>query len=537
MAPACVDIGSGAHVAGETGWDDAAATRPPSGCDGLEPECGGDGAAESTSFEVRYDRVDGGMFGRMRLLVEVTGGTVLELAPGESTTIEAHIHKMPATEEFTATLRLWINMADRGGKFDIGMGVNRNTPCLSPLPAAVDFGQVAIGYPLARDLTVESCGKPAVTVSAIYLAKGSDEGLTLDFATGWFENDVAPSANTPAKIPPKLLLRAICAPTAAGQIKGVVRVDSNAPGPLEIPLTCEGMEPPCPHACIDLPPKSTVKLGKALKLSGGCSTSGNGSAITTWQWHVWRPDGNKATLAPSASAPTPSWTPKMLGEHKLQLVVTNSADVPSDHEGCDGAPASHTIVVVPDDELYVTVHWSAPGVPADVASEYSLNLHLANAQAAKAPGQTDLDKDGQPDPWYAICHDAFFLNPNPKWGKPADLADDPQWTKLKKGDPGESIGIPKPTAGEAYRVGVFAYNANKSIADVIPTVSVWVDDGLAWQGKGGALKWRDMWNVGAVQWPTDGGVAKFMPAKGVDGTPAISAAYMVPSPSMNPACD
>ena len=80
--------------------------------------------------------------------------------------------------------------------------------------------------------------------------------------------------------------------------------------------------------------------------------------------------------------------------------------------------------------------------------------------------------------------------------------------------PGESVGIPKPEPGQIYRVGVFAYFAGKSKPDVVPTVAVWLDDALAWQGSGSALKWRDMWEVGAVHWPAAGGSETFVPAKG-----------------------
>ena len=464
------------------------------------------------------------------------GEALLELAAGASTTIEAHIDPMPSQEEFSATLRLWTNMANNGGKFDVGLGVNRNSPCLQPSPSSLDFGDVGIGYPKALEVALQTCGKPPVNVTDISFDTGSAGGLALDFATGWFVDDVAPSPDKPAVSPPKLIFRVICNPTSSGDMKGSVKISAQDVDAMTIPVSCRGIEPPCPHACIDLPPESTVKQGQAKTLTAACSQSGDGAALAKFQWTVLRPDGQSDTLTPSPSAPAPVWTPTVLGKHVAQLVVSNGAHVPSSAPACDGGPALRTVVVGPDYEVYATVRWTAPGVGAKEAEGYSVNLHLADSLAAAAPGQQDLDGDGQPDPWYAPCHDVWFLNPNPPWGLDAKLSDDPHWAKLAGAPPGEGIGIQTPTAGEVYRVGVYAYFAGKTTPDLVPTVTIWIGDVLVWQKTGAAMKWRDMWDVGAVHWPGGVDAAKFVPTADEAGGAVITAGYTSPSPSMTPAC-
>ncbi len=156
--------------------------------------------------------------------------------------------------------------------------------------------------------------------------------------------------------------------------------------------------------------------------------------------------------------------------------------------------AEADVQVRPVTSLYVELLWAPEpgGAPVD------LDLHLAHANAAN----TDLDGDGNPDPWFDPRWDCYSLNPTPDWT--GGGVDDPSLgADALEGLQPEGIAFNAPEDGTRYAIGVhreLPWGCCSGEAPVDAIVRVYVHRALVFETTA-ALNVMDLWWVATVDWP------------------------------------
>ena len=276
---------------------------------------------------------------------------------------------------------------------------------------------------------------------------------------------------------------------------GVVRIESNAPEIIEVPLSGIGLEIPCPVAMIHSDVSGDLIPTTVLHLQGVASYAGLGP-VAAYAWSVVQPEGSLSSFVPSAEDPIPTFEVDVVGTYTFSLTVVDELGTPS----C--APAVLEVAVVPDAGIHVELLWHTPGDPdesgtgTDAGSD--LDLHFVHPWA----GGPDLDGDGEPDGWFDQPFDCFWFNAHPEWGSFApEVNDNPGLVRDDTDGAGPEVMIlPLPEA-VTYRVGVHNWNSHE-LGPSWATIRVYLRGHLEYEAAGVKLVHGDMWEVCTIHWPS-----------------------------------
>lgn len=244
-----------------------------------------------------------------------------------------------------------------------------------------------------------------------------------------------------------------------------------------------------------------------------------------------------ATLKPNNKVKVVSFQPNIAGDYTFTLEVADEVGTP----GC--GPISKVVTVVPDNKLHVELTWETAGDKDKTdAKGADLDLHIAHPKAMTIAGQKDLDGNGDPDWWWAQCYDNFWLNANPEWGDPFDVADNPNVDLDDTDGWGpENLSMAIPETDTWYAVGVYVWD-DANMGPSKPRIRIYIDKELVIDRVGPMLSERDMWCVGEVSYDplatTLNAKAKlFRPCKGAgaDGN-LVTPKYPPVSPTKNLKC-
>lgn len=449
------------------------------------------------------------------------GEPPLEVLPGQQLIFDVAFSGLTKDTRQSATLRISTNNVIEP-VISVQYIINGSGPCLKVEPSNVAFGDSPVGLASQREINVSGCGTSPVVITGIALNSDSAASYALDFSTGDFAGDEAPTEDAPLTLNlggTGATLRVLYEPTAAGTPEaGAITftyLDAEGTGSLtkEAVVTGTGAEAVCPTACITFAGGTAPPGGKppdevgdevqaipqsGLQFSAACSSAAAGQQIASYAWKLSQPSGSSASLSPSAAAEKITFAPTVTGEYLLSLEVTDSLNTPS----CTAAEL--LVRVVPDNKLFVELTWVTPGDDDETDDAGAdLDLHLAHPLASKVCDQPDLDKNGEPDPWCAPCYDAFLVNKTPDWGQSGNALDDPG-LDLDDGDGAgpENTSIPVPETDLPYTIGVYYWDDN-GFGPSVPKVRIYLDGELAWEKKGPQMVTGDMWCVASASWRPD----------------------------------
>ncbi|MSP90745.1 MAG: choice-of-anchor D domain-containing protein [Myxococcales bacterium] len=476
----------------------------------------------------------------MPVEVQVAGGPTVtptkpfagtpKLALAANETLEMTVRLLPIAEQekLVATLRITTN--DAGiGTLQVPLKANATGPCLKASALSVEFGAVPVGSQAKLQASLESCGTEDVALTGLGLEPGSTAGFQVEPFGCVTDGGAAPTVQKPLVLPPtaKCTFYVTFSPSQVGtKATGKIVVPWNAGVTTDIALSGEGVQAACPVACLTLKNDANgqkVLAGKdvvpqtPLTLDAACSSAPQGHVIDTWKWSVAQPQGSFSTFAPSAQAKVVKFQPNISGKYTFSLDVTDDSKV----SACK--PAVFELNVIADDLIHVELTWDTPTDPnkTDTGKDKTgawagsdVDLHLAHPNAIKAAGQPDFDKNGEPDPWFAPCDDAYWFNKLPKWGDLSDPEDDPRLDLDDYDGWGpENLNIKAPEPGLAYFVGVY-YASDNQYGLSTPRVRVYLDHkSVADLDKTGpAMKTGDLWCVARISWNPN----KITPCKGAD---------------------
>lgn len=226
-----------------------------------------------------------------------------------------------------------------------------------------------------------------------------------------------------------------------------------------------------------------------LQLKGFDACAASGGAGKKFLWSVKQPAGSQQAFVPGPNFPNPVFLVNAAGAYSICLAVWDQTGQPCCQSSCVD------IFVIPDAALHIEILWDGP-------ASTDMDLHFAHELASGS----DLDCDGDGDPWFHIPYDAFWFNPNPNWGTSNPAANDDPSLDLDDtdGDGPENLNVPAPEGTLAdvadYHVGVHVMSA-KGGGPTKATLVVYVFGVLAVQIAKVALNAWDMWYVGKVHWP------------------------------------
>lgn len=242
-----------------------------------------------------------------------------------------------------------------------------------------------------------------------------------------------------------------------------------------------------------------VIRGEVATLDGSASfdpdNSGDPTALS-YEWTFDSLPGDSLLVAEDIVAPeddpeTPdvnegawaSFTPDVLGTFRLQLVVYDDEEAPSD-------PSIVVVVSSPPSSLLIQLDWDD--------TQADLDLHLL-----------------APDGTYFDSGDCFSWDPNPNWGDPDLATDNPD---LATDDDGEGQGpyretitLDEPVDGD-YEVWVHYYSDHSqtlgnSAVTATPTLTITVFGSTIWDNDfptptpSSPLVAGDVWKAGVLSWP------------------------------------
>lgn len=458
-----------------------------------------------------------------------TGQPPLILQAGESAKLTLLLDGMQDVAPKKAIVRIESD-DPTAPRIDVDVLVNTEGPCLKALVPEIDFGAVPVGVTVTKEAILQSCGTEAVAITGVEIASSSDPGFGAQFTSSCF-GGVAPSAAAPKSLQPgaSCTVFVTYTPTQLGASSSGALLVQHSTAQTEVTLTGKAStEQQCPVACFVLKdatsgtPTEAVIPQTKLALDASCSTPGSGgTSITQYTWKLSQPKESYAALQPSAKVKNPSFTPNLAGTYEVSLEVRDDLGQSS----C--AIVKKTVLVVPDDKLHLELTWSTPGDPdpndeGDNAGKLpdgsfagaDMDLHLAHPLALEQPDQTDADKNGEPDPWFAACFDCSLFNPKPNWGDYGDDADDARLDRDDKDGWGpENINIAVPEADVAYTIGVHYWAAN-SFGKSLPVVRVYLDasSAPAYVLQGPEMAQNEFWCAGSISWPKN----QWKPCKGAN---------------------
>ncbi|MCB9786934.1 MAG: hypothetical protein H6744_09615 [Deltaproteobacteria bacterium] len=245
--------------------------------------------------------------------------------------------------------------------------------------------------------------------------------------------------------------------------------------------------------------------------------------IVKYEWTVQQPPGSASVFVPATTAPDPTFEVNVAGEYVFGLKVWDSSGNP----GCQITTAH--VFVVPDEAIHVELLWDTPG-DEDQTDEgpeagADLDLHFAHPFASGMDG----DGDGTPDPWFAVPHDCYWFNADPKWGSAnPGVYDDPRLDRDDTDGAGpENLNLAAPEPSRTYRVGVH-YWSDHDFGPSVATVRVYLYSQLSFESSQQLVN-DALWEAATVTVSSAGDLSvKAVTSAG--GGPKITPNYPTPFP-------
>lgn len=393
----------------------------------------------------------------------------------------------------------------------VNLVANKNGPCISVNPTKINFRGKEVGKVSVIDFEIESCGTEPLKITDLVFKENSSPDFTFDFTRlpAGFEDGPNPSNALTIPINTKVTVGVIFVPDSVNPRtaenipipdEGIVVVSSNGfNSEVEVPVSGSGAEAECPTAVIQVQEGEEVIPQTVVHLSGTGSYAPFG-AITRWQWSITRPDGAPAVLfVPSFTDPTPVVELNSVGLYTLKLNVRDEFGNSSGSGACPDAV--YEILVQPDQAIHIELTWVTPGdldeTDTGTGKGADLDLHFAH-QDARGP---DLDKDGQPDPWFDKQWDAFWYNRKPDWATMGQDRDDPSLDRDDTDGAGpENLNLSVPQDNVTYKIGVHYWD-DHGFGISNATVKVFHYADLIYEVTQNGMQDRDMWCVGKINWP------------------------------------
>ena len=430
---------------------------------------------------------------------------------------------------------------------------NQNVPCLKIVPSnKVNFGFVTIGANVKKTLTLTSTCSATVEVSQIALQNNDDGAFGTNADALPLLNGKPISASNPLKLEmnKSAEVEVTCEPPAekkdatgkAVPYTALIAVADNTAVPgKQVALECWGSSSSCPTPVITVEEGEQIVPQMPLHLHGDQSFAAPNHKVVKWLWETTKvPAGAQGLeFSPNPNVASPAFGVKtevkdlggnvkieyhvnVAGEYDFKLTVWDDA-------GNVNCQAGETVVlVVPTEGIHVELLWDTPGDPDKTDTGPSagsdLDLHFANQAkfcsdqslpcytktcqdppemcgAKKCACQPDVDKDGEPDPWFHSLYDCFWFNPTPNWGSLVDHADDPRLDLDDTDGWGpENLNLPSPEYNVQYTVGVHYWDAH-SFGDSTATANIYILGELK-ATLSQALSECDMWWVKRIAWPS-----------------------------------
>lgn len=342
---------------------------------------------------------------------------------------------------------------------------------------------------------------------------------------------------------------------ALGMDDNTIQPDKN------IALLCNGTATNCPTSVIVSQEGEEIVPQQELHLIGSQSFAGPDQEIAKYQWevtkapkgsedHVFWPNANSPDVlfgsktpvedlvgnfqtcntssdcgqgqfcqdAPGGQTQKICFTAKVniAGEYGFKLVVTDKAG----NKNC--ADANQTIVVIPNQAIHIELLWDTPGdqdkFDKGLEAGSDMDLHLSHQTATKSKVckdplemcgnkackcQQDLDKDGQPDPWFNSPFDTYWFNPAPNWGSSDPSIDDNPSLDLDDTDGWgpENMNLNNPQTNHVYSVGVHYWDAH-GFGDSVANVRIYILGKLVADMFSVTMKQCDFWWVKQIDWPS-----------------------------------
>ncbi len=349
-----------------------------------------------------------------------------------------------------------------------GRGIHPPTPDIEVDPLTIDFGDVDVGDTEVRpNLQIHSVGTAPLKLGTLRVEGSPAFAVAAGPIPGGdgFEEGSVPVVLT-------------YTPFFEGQGDDAeLVIPSNDPDEPEVRVALTGNGGGdgvgYPEAVIaDCPEVVEINGPDVVPLDGSPSSDPAKEYPLTYSWQTSRVPAGSATRIDvvDSSEPTVDIPVDVAGEYDVLLTVHNQLGTPS-------APALCTLDVVPLDDIRVELSWDGPYA--------DLDLHLLeNPDAAMWDPELDMHYCNADDP--------------PDWGG-SGTDDDPRLDVDDRGGWGpENINIYLPAQG-AYPVRVH-YFATQGDLVVTAHVVVWADGEKVWEGSK-AMDWKQVWEVGQLNWP------------------------------------
>jgi hypothetical protein len=442
-------------------------------------------------------------------------GLVVEPGKGVSLTV---VFAPELLGEFSGALQVTTDDPIRpGGVVSVslsGKAVANN--CLGVNPQELSFGGKEVGVVHTLDVQVKNCGDGLVPVFDVYLAPGSDPEFAIE---GMLKPpyDLDAGQSTVVTVGFK--------PTEPEHVyEGTLVVENAAPKTpeIEIPLSGMGVKGAavCPIAVVSYDGPVQVEPFTLLSLSGK-SSYGLAGSVVGYVWDLVQPWASFVGFQPTGNVVEVTVKPVVTGEYVFKLAVQDDKGTAS----CN--VASKSILVIPEQDIYVELLWHTPGDANELDEGFGLgtdmDLHLASPLAAGK----DRDGDGEPDGWFDGPNDCWSQSPEPEWGNPDPKAQDNP--KMISSDPSgvgpEAIALNHPADGQ-YRVGVFC-KADWGMGPSSVRVNVYAHGGKALSAGPVTLVKGDLWDVARIDVTNQGLQVTVLPMES-DGKPVVHAKYPAP---------
>ncbi|MBW2703317.1 MAG: choice-of-anchor D domain-containing protein [Deltaproteobacteria bacterium] len=334
---------------------------------------------------------------------------------------------------------------------------------LEVTPAELDFGLVAAGKVGIEQVVIHNAGNGDLIVSRI----GFSDETSPDF-------QILNSTSTPAAIPADgtIMLNLAYRPGLGSTppAPGLLIVEASDPVNPSDEVLLRAALNRAPLA--DAGPDQEVDPLSPVLLNGENSSDPDGDEPLSFDWSlVRRPEGSSAQLVAKDQAQV-TFVPDLVGIYEAQLFVTDCTGLRS------LLPDRVAVLALPAEQLLVELVWDSP--LAD------LDLHMV-APGGQMGGALD-------------CH---YDNPNPDWGLPGVVEDDPKLLRDDLAGFGpETIGYAQPIDGN-YQLVVDYYAAHTPSGNEATTVTlrVFVDGILAAEVVRRLESQGQRWVAVGVQWP------------------------------------
>lgn len=420
---------------------------------------------------------------------------------------------------------------------DVKLTANIGGKCLMASPSVVDFGSVVVQTTKPKPVDLVACGDEAVTITGLVLSPATDAKL--------FDLDKGELAKLPITLNPgqKKTFKVTYKPEEAhkdpvsGQYQpdlGAVVVSSDALLPeMEIPLNGTPINSDAPSCVIRAyewvgAQKEPVKDGDKVEIQANIEMDWKSSydpagGKLTCEWSSKPPPGDASTFSPSPYFDQVQYPVNVVGSYDFCLSCSNPFGA-----SCD---ACIRLIVEPPKGCHVELTWTTPADPdqTDDCHECGadMDLHVVHDYATGP----DRDKDGQPDGFFDLDFDTYWMNANPsdaRWCPHQDPVDPLCLPHLDLDDTNgggpENFTYVIPDPERCYKVGVHYWDDHQFGASY-PTVKVWVDGDLLYtNATPPKMKMLDMWEVGKVCC-----VARtFQEFKAQNGGPLVVGGYLPP---------